>query len=51
MRSFWTNGTESLITASEWGALQNAMCLIPKPKDTRAASGEQKLIAISGDSL
>src|SRR3990167_7894770 len=41
----------NFITALACGESQNAICLIPMPNDTLAASGEQKLIANSGENL
>ena len=49
MRSFCTKGTESLITASACGESEKARCLIPNPYEILAASGEQKLIVMSGE--
>ena len=36
---------------SACGESQNATCLIPNPNEILAASGEQKLITISGENV
>ena len=51
MKSFCTNGTQSLITASACGESEKATCLIPNPYEILAASGEQELIVMSGENF
>lgn len=51
VKSFCISGSVNLITEEACGESQNAICLIPKPNEILAASGEQKLMVSSGSNF